>query len=73
MAWLKNATSEYGDRFLGAYVFDEPGGNQLDGGVQRVVNATSEQSYQSVANAYVGNLSAKIQPYLNCRCNDLHL
>ncbi len=30
-----------------------------------MVNATSEQSYQSVANAYVGNLSAKIQPYLN--------
>ncbi|MGA3289696.1 MAG: hypothetical protein ABSD42_05605 [Candidatus Bathyarchaeia archaeon] len=65
MAWLKNATSEYGDRFLGVYVFDEPGGNQLDGGVQRVADATSEQSYQSMANTFVGNLSAKIQPYLN--------
>jgi len=65
MAWLKNATSKYGERFLGAYVFDEPGGNQLDGGVQRVANTTSEQSYQSMANAFVGNVSAKIRPYLN--------
>jgi hypothetical protein len=54
MAWIKNATSKYGDRFLGAYIFDEPGGNQIDGGVQRVANTTSEQSYQSMANAFVG-------------------
>lgn len=65
MAWLKNATSKYGDRFLGAYVFDEPGGNQLDGGVQKVNGTISEQDLQSMANAFVGNVSAKIQPYVN--------
>lgn len=64
MAWLKNETAKYGDRFLGAYVFDEPGGNQLDGSTEKL-NSASEQNYQNVADAYVGNVSNKIQPYLN--------
>jgi hypothetical protein len=65
MAWLKNATSKYGDRFLGAYVFDEPGGNKLDGGVQKLNNTISEHDYQSLANTFVCNVSSKIQPYLD--------
>ena len=63
IAWINSSLAKYGDRFLGAYVFDEPGGNQLDGGVQRMVN--DEQDYVSTANAYVRNVTAKLQPYLN--------
>ena len=67
MAWLNNATEKYGDRFLGAYVFDEPGGIQLDGGGQRTVNPgqTIEQTYLSTSTDYVTGVNAQIQPYLN--------
>ncbi len=65
MAWIKSSLTKYGNYFLGAYVFDEPGGNQLDGGTQRMVNLNSELDYSSTENAFVQNVSAKIQPYLN--------
>jgi len=72
MAWLNSTMAKYGDRFLGAYVFDEPGGIQLDGGGQRTVNAqplygepSIEQTYLSTANAFVKGVNAAIQPYLN--------
>ncbi len=65
MAWLKNATSKYGDSFLGAYVFDEPGGKQLDGNFEKSDATNFTQEYQSVTNLYVSNVSAKIQPYIN--------
>jgi hypothetical protein len=61
--WLRNAASKYKDRFLGAYVFDEPAGNQLDGSKQRVVSTAND--CQSAANAFRGNVSAKIEPYLD--------
>ena len=64
VAWVKNETSRYDDRFLGAYVYDEPGGNQLDGSKEKL-NLLSEQNYQNVADAYIANVSSKIQPYLD--------
>ena len=64
IGWLNNATSKYGDRFIGAYVLDEPGGNQLDGASLK--NKTiSQTDYQDIADIYVSNTSIKIQPYQN--------
>ncbi len=64
LAWVKNETAKYGDRFLGAYVYDEPGGNQLDGSKEKLT-PLSEQNYQNAADSYVANVSSKIHPYLN--------
>jgi parallel beta-helix repeat protein len=61
--WIKSALTKYGDYFLGAYFFDEPGGNQLDAAAFRLL--TSEKDYASAANAYTRNLTADIKPYLN--------
>src|SRR4030067_2255467 len=30
--WLDTAKTQWGDKFLGVYLFDEPGGNQIDSG-----------------------------------------
>jgi parallel beta-helix repeat protein len=67
MAWLNSSMTKYGDRFLGAYVFDEPGGIQLDGGGQRTVGQEQnvEQTYLSTSTAYIRGVNSSIQPYLN--------
>ena len=36
--WIMNAEEKYGDRFLGVYRLDEPGGNQLDDGKTKFVS-----------------------------------
>jgi hypothetical protein len=62
LGWLRNATSKYGDHFIGAYVNDEPGGNQLDGPTLKN-KEISQADYQNQSDYYVGSLSPRIQPY----------
>lgn len=56
--WMAEAKEKYGDKFLGVYRYDEPGGNQIDQGNQTLIhNATS---YSDAAQQYVFDLGTII-------------
>ena len=61
--WMRDAYSKYGNKFLGVYRYDEPGGNQLDNGTSRLVQ--NGASYTEVATNYEGILSGIVQYYYN--------
>jgi hypothetical protein len=58
--WLDTAKERWGDKFLGVYLFDEPGGKQIDTGgwneeiVQVFENASD---YSDAANLFVNSIS----------------
>ena len=61
--WMVEAKQKYGDKFLGVYRYDEPGGNQLDQSSSRLVkNATS---YADAAALYTKGLGIIIEYYSN--------
>jgi hypothetical protein len=58
--WVLDAKPRWGERFLGLYAFDEPGGRQLDNASYRVVRedwfADNYNNYTEAADKYVNTL-----------------
>ena len=60
--WISDAKEKYGDKFLGAYTTDEPGGNQLDSGTFQLVKEAKDPT--EAAELYVDFLRNHIDYYL---------
>ncbi|HDQ05913.1 MAG TPA: hypothetical protein ENN36_04210 [Candidatus Bathyarchaeota archaeon] len=60
--WIAEAKEKYGDKFLGAYAMDEPGGNQLDAGSFQLVKEAENQT--EAATTYLEWLYIHINYYL---------
>ena len=59
--WLDTAKEKWGDNFLGVYLFDEPGGKQIDtGGWNEEMGEIfkNASSYGGVANTFVDSISS---------------
>ncbi len=61
--WIMEARIKYADRFLGVYRYDEPGGNQIDQGNERLV--TNAANYSDAAKLYTQYLGIIITYYRN--------
>jgi hypothetical protein len=64
-AWMNTTTQRWGDKFLGIYLFDEPGGNQIDTNQWRSGQSAKEamenaSDYSDAANRFVTNIPSTI-------------
>jgi hypothetical protein len=59
--WLDTAKERFGDKFLGIYLYDEPGGRQIDLGHWKggdTINPKVAQNYSEAAEMFVANISS---------------
>ncbi len=64
-AWMETTTHKWGDKFLGIYLYDEPGGNQIDTNQWRSGPSAKEamenaSDYSDAANRFVTNIPSTI-------------
>jgi hypothetical protein len=65
ISWVSEAKNKYGDKFLGYYLWDEPGGNQLDRGrFRQFDNNSMPSNYLEAANTYVYYLYVQMRDFI---------
>ncbi len=69
--WIAQATQRYGDKLLGVYRFDEPGGNQLDLGEAALFSAQNRSLFPTYA-SLAGNWTYYLQIILNAYANSTY-
>ena len=63
--WIPEAEAKYGARFVGVYLYDEPGGSQLDrGSFRQFDNTTMPYDYRDAANTYVYYLFLQMRDFI---------
>jgi len=64
-SWAHTAKHRYGEQFLGYYLWDEPGGNQLDlGNFRQFDKSTMPSSYREAANTFVYYLYIQMRDFI---------
>jgi hypothetical protein len=63
--WAIETKGKYGNHFLGYYLWDEPGGNQLDlGGFRQFDSTTMPYDYRDAAYTYVYHLYIQMRDFI---------
>jgi hypothetical protein len=66
--WMRDAQQKYGEKFLGIWRYDEPGGRTLEQGIDPIIHKrdiTMEYDYVDVANLYFERLHIFPNYYLD--------